>query len=325
MSLTPRLFAALSLAASMLLAAPLTGAQTFPSKPIRLIIPSSTGTPVDILSRVVANNMATVIGQPVVVLNRTGAGGIVGAQELLKQPADGYTLMTLYRGMTITPTIFPNVTFDLKRDFAPVGQILQSSNVLVVSTKVPATNLQELATFIRSQAGKTNFASGGIGSPAHLWGELFAQRLGVQMTHIPYITFPQAISDLLGGQVELMFAATPPVVGHIESGKLRALAVTGEQRVPTLKNVPTMAEAGMPGFTMHDWQGILVRSGTPQPIVDRLNQALRQALASPEVAQSFARLGSERKPSSPAEFGALIAETIESLNKLVKSANIRAQ
>ncbi len=325
MRIATGIVAAASLALSVLMTAPPAVAQTYPNKPVRLIIPSSTGTPVDILSRVVANNMSTALGQPVVVLNRTGAGGIVGAQELLKQPADGYTMLALYRGMTITQTIFPNVTFDLKRDFAPVGQILQSSNVLVVSTKVPATNLQELAAFIRSQAGKTNFASGGVGSPAHLWGELFAQRLAVQMTHIPYITFPAAISDLLGGQVELMFAATPPVVGHIESGKLRALAVTGERRVPTLKDVPTMTEAGMPGFTMHDWQGFMVRSGTPAAIVDRLNQALRDALASDEVAQSFARLGSERRPSSPTEFGTLIAETMDSLNALVKSANIRVQ
>jgi len=325
MRIAPGILAAASLAGALLMTASLSVAQTYPSKPIRLIVPSSTGTPVDILSRVVANNMSSSLGQPVVVLNRTGAGGIIGAQELLNQPADGYTLMTLYRGMTITQTIFPNVTFDLKRDFAPIGQILQSSNVLVVSAKVPAKNLQELAAFVRSQSGKTNFASGGIGSPAHLWGELFAQRLGVQMTHIPYITFPQAISDLLGGQVELMFAATPPVVGHIESGKLRALAVTGERRVPSLKDVPTMTEAGMPGFTMHDWQGLLARAGTPAAIVDRLNQALRESLASDEVAQAFARLGSERKPSSPAEFATLIAETMGSLNQLVKSANIRAQ
>jgi tripartite-type tricarboxylate transporter receptor subunit TctC len=299
-------------------------AQAYPSKPVRVIVPASAGTPVDILSRVVASRMSIDLGQPVVVENRIGAGGIVGAQEILRQPADGHTLLALYMGMTITQSIFRNVSFDLRRDFTPVGQTLFSYNVLVVNPKLPATNLQELTELVKSRAGKVNFASGGIGSPAHLSGELFAQKVGVALTHVPYLTFPQAIGDLMGGQVEMMFAATAPVVGHIESGKLRALAVTGSRRLPTLKDVPTMAEAGLPDFVVRDWQGILVKSGTPPAVVERLNASLRNALGSDEVKQVFARLGAETAAGSPAEFGALIAQDVERLGQLAKSANLRA-
>ena len=303
---------------------PASQAQTYPSKPVRLVIPSSAGTPVDILSRVVAARMAAELGQPVVVENKIGAGGIVGAQEVLRQPADGYTLMTLYMGMTITPSIFRNVSFDLRRDFAPVGQPLFSYNALVVNPKIQANNLKELAALVKARPGQFNFASGGIGSPAHLAGELFAQKIGAKLTHVPYLTFPQAIGDVVGGQVEMMFAATAPAMGHVGAGQLRALAVTGNKRVPALKDVPTVGEAGFPELMIRDWQGILVKSGTAPEVIERLNAALRKALASDEVRQTFARVGAETAPSSPAEFGALISQDVEALGQLAKSANIRA-
>lgn len=299
-------------------------AQTFPNKSVRLVIPASAGTPVDILSRVVAVRMAADLGQPVVVENKIGAGGIVGMQDVLRQPADGYTLLSIYRGIVLTPFIFRNVSIDLRRDFAPVGQTLFTYNVLVVNPKVAANTVTELASLIKSKPGQINFASGGIASPAHLAGELFSQKLGTKMLHVPYLTFPQAIGDVMGGQVEMMFAATAPVLGHIDSGKLKALAVTSTRRLPSLKDVPTMAEMGYPEVTMRDWMGVVVKTGTPTDVVQKLNSALRNALNSDEVRQTFARVGAEANGSTPAEFGALIAQDSESLQQLARSANIRA-
>jgi tripartite-type tricarboxylate transporter receptor subunit TctC len=299
-------------------------AQTFPNKSLRLVVPASAGTPVDILTRVVAVRMAADLGQPVVVENKIGAGGIVGMQDVLRQPADGYTMLSIYRGIVLTPFIFRNVTIDLRRDFTPVGQTLFTYNVLVVNPKVPANTVTELATLIKAKPGQINFASGGIASPAHLAGELFSQKLGSKMLHVPYLTFPQALGDVMGGQVEMMFAATAPVLGHIESGKLKALAVTANRRIPSLKDVPTMAEMGYPEVTMRDWMGVVVKTGTPAEVVQKLNSALRNALNSDEVRQTFARLGAETNGGTPTEFSTLIAQDSESLQQLARSANIRA-
>lgn len=314
-----------TLLAAIGLTAGLSGhAQTFPNKPVKLVVPSSAGTPVDILSRVVAARMAAELGQPVVVDNKTGAGGIVGAQDLLRQPADGYTMMALYMGMTITPAIFRGASFDTRSDFMPVGQTLFSYNVLVVNPKVPANNVRELAALVKSKPGQFNFASGGIGSPAHLAGELFAQKAEARLTHVPYIAFPQALGDVVGGQLEMMFVATAPAMGHIGAGKLKPLAVTAPQRLPSLKDVPTMAEAGFPEVTLRDWQGLVVKAGTPPEVVERLNAALRRALGSDEVRQTFARVGAEPAPGTAAEFGALIAQDVQRLGQLAQSAKIRA-
>jgi tripartite-type tricarboxylate transporter receptor subunit TctC len=299
-------------------------AQAFPNKPVRLVVPTSAGTPVDILTRVVAASMAADLAQPVVVENKPGAGGIMGAQEVLRQPADGYNLLTLYMGMTITQSIFRNVSFDLRRDFAPVGQSLFSYNVLVVNPKVPANNVKELAALAKSRSGQFNYASGGIGSPAHLVSELFAQSIQAKLTHVPYPAFPQALGDLVGGQVEMMFVATAPAIGFIESGRLKPLAVTGQRRLAALKDVPTMAEAGFPDVAIRDWQGILVKAGTPADVVERLNIALRKALNTDEVRQAFARVGAEPTPSAPAEFGALITQDVDRLGQLARTAQIRA-
>jgi tripartite-type tricarboxylate transporter receptor subunit TctC len=300
-------------------------AQPYPAKPIRLVVPAAASTPIDILSRVVAERVGTLVGQPVVVELRPGATGAVGAVEVLKQPADGYTLMTTYMPMSVAQTIYARVPFDLRKDFVPVGQTVWSYNVLVVHPSVQAQSAGELVALLKSQPGKLSFPSGGPGTPAHIAGELFKLQAGAQALHVPYNQFPQAIADLLGGQHQFMFAATPPMIPHIAAGKLRPLAVTGPARIAALKDVPTMIEAGFPDFVVRDWQGIVARAGTPAEAVQKINGAIRRAMQEHEVRAVLARLGADAAAGSPEEFAELIDVEIARWAKVAKAAGIRVE
>lgn len=317
--------AACVIALACLFGAPKAAAQAYPSKPIRLVVPTSVSTPIDIVSRIVAERVSAAIGQTIAVDNRPGATGIVGAQEVLKQPADGYTLLTLMMPMSVGQSIYPNVPFDLGRDFEPVGQTAFSYNVLVLNPAVPAHSVTELAALLQAQPGKLNFSSGGVGTPAHISGELFKLVTRTDALHVPYNQFPQAIADLLGGQNQFMFAATPPVMGHIASGKLRALAVTGPNRIAALKDVPTMVESGYPDFVVREWQGFAVKTGAPREAISKVHAAIETALASSEVRQLFAKLGADPAAGSPEAFANLIRTEIERWGRLAKTANIRTQ
>lgn len=300
-------------------------AQTYPSKPIRLIVPAATSTPIDIVSRIVAEKVGAVVGQPIAVENKPGASGIVGGQEVLKQPADGYTLLTMMMPMSVGQAIYTNVPYDLRKDFTPIGQTAFSYNVLVVHPSVPAANVKELVEHIKSRPGKLSFASGGPGTPAHVAGELFKQQTGTESLHVPYHQFPQAIGDLLSGQNQFMFVATPPVVGHIASGKLRALAVTGSHRIGALKDLPTMVESGFPDFVVRDWQGFVVKAGAPAEVVAKMNAAIATAVASDELKQAFAKIGADPVTGPSESFGKLIADEVERWSKLARAANIKVQ
>jgi len=297
-------------------------AQDYPNKPVRLVVPAFVGTPIDIISRQVATRLAQELGQPIVVDNKPGGTGIVGATDVLRQPADGYTLMTLYMPMTVSQSVNRQVTFDLRRDFVPIVQTVFSYNVLVVPPSVPVNTPAELVALLKSKPGQLNFASGGVTSPAHLAGELLTLQTGTRALHVPYNNFPQAIGDLLAGRIEFMFAATPPVVGHIAAGRLRPLAVTGDQRLPVLKDVPTMIEAGFPDFVVRDWQGFLARAGTPAAVVERINAAVRRIVANPEAIEGLAKLGAVPAAGSAEDFGKLVASQVESWARVVKAANI---
>jgi tripartite-type tricarboxylate transporter receptor subunit TctC len=300
-------------------------AQPYPSKPIRLVVPAAASTPIDIVSRVVAERLGAELAQPVVMELRPGATGAVGAAEVLKQPADGYTLMITYMPMSVAQSIDSAVPFDLRKDFVPVGQTVFSYNVLVVHPSVRVQSVQELAALLKSRPGKLSFPSGGPGTPAHIAGELFKQQTGTEALHVPYNQFPQAIADLLGGQHQFMFAATPPMIPHIAAGKLRALAVTGPLRIAALKDVPTMVEAGFPDFVVRDWQGVVARTGTPAEVVEKVNGAIRRAMEAREVRAVLAKLGADAAAGTPAEFAKLIDVEIGRWAKVARAANIRVE
>jgi len=300
-----------------------TFAQTFPSKPLRLIVPYSVGTPPDILGRIAADRMQGSLGRPVVVENRPGATGTIGLAELARQPADGYTLLAMPMPVSVAPVLYPHLKLDLTRDLAPVGQMAWSYNVLVVHPEVQAQRVAELVAVLKAQPNKLSFGSGGNGTPAHLAGELFKLQAGVSALHVPYVQFPQAIGDLVAGRLQFMFLASAPAVAQISGGKLRPLAVTGPARLEVLKDVPTMIEAGFPEFVMRDWQGLVVRAGTPRDSINALNAALNRTIALPEVRALLAKIGNEAAGGTPEQFGQLIASDSERWARLVRTAGIK--
>jgi tripartite-type tricarboxylate transporter receptor subunit TctC len=300
-------------------------AQPYPAKPIRLVVPAAAGTPIDIVSRVVADRAAAVLGQPIVVELKPGATGTVGAVEVLKQPADGYTLMITFMPMAVAQSIYTRVPFDLRKDFAPIGQTVWSYNVLVVHPSVPARSPKELVEVLKAHPGKLSFASGGPGTPAHIAGELFKMQSGTEALHVPYNQFPQAIADVLGGQVQFMFGAMPPFLPHIAAGKLRALAVTGPVRLAALKDVPTMVEAGFPDFVVRDWQGVVAKAGTSPMVIQQINAALAQAMRSDELHAVLSKLGADAATGTAEEFGHLIESETARWAKVAKSAGIRVE
>ena len=308
--------------AAMTSAAPLS-AQDYPAKPVRLVVPVATGTPIDILSRALAARLATELGQPVMVELKPGASGAVGAMDVLRQASDGYTLMVLNMPMSVAQTIYLNVPFSLRKDFAPIGQFGAFYTVLVVHPSVKANSANELAALLKQQPGKLSFSSGGPGTPAHIAGELFKLRTSANALHVPYNQFPQAIVDLLGGQNQFMFAATPPMVPHINAGKLRALAVTSPERIPALKDVPTMSEAGFPDFVVRDWLGVVAKSGTPAEVVAKVNAAMGRALQAEDVKATYAKLGADAVGGTPEAFGSLIEAETNRWAAVAKAANLK--
>jgi tripartite-type tricarboxylate transporter receptor subunit TctC len=297
--------------------------QTFPSNVIRFVVPNSASTPPDILARIVANALSDLEGWKTIVEDKPGAVMTHGIGEVLKQPADGYTLFSVTAPITAVPALMPNLSINLDTDFAPVIRIGTGYSVLVVHPSVPVHSVAELIDFLKKNPGKHTFSSGGFGTPAHLLGELFKLETGVQSMHVPYNQFPQAIADLLGGVNTYQFITLLPVVQLINTGKLRALAVMGSKRNPVLPDVPTIAEAGFPKLTAEDWAGLLVKSGTPADVVARLNGAVNHALKTDKVRDALAKIGTDVGGGTPEEFGAHVhAETVR-WTKVIKDAGIK--
>jgi tripartite-type tricarboxylate transporter receptor subunit TctC len=314
----------LSLMALMLLATTSPGdAQPYPSNMIRIVVPSAAGTPPDIMGRIVASELGESEGWRLIVENKPGAIQTLGLAEVLKQPADGYTVASIALGASAASALLPNVGFRLDSDFAPVIKLASAYHVLVVHPDVPAKSLGDLVALLKSQPDKYTFSSGGFGTPAHLSGEMFKLQTEVRTTHVPYNALPRAITDLLNGTNHFQFITPLPVIDLIGTGKLRALAVTGPARLPVLKDVPTVGEAGFPDLIIQDWFGLLVKTGTPNEIVVRLNETVNKTLAKPRVREAIAKMAAEPAGGTPAEFGQFLGSQIGHWTKVVKDSGIK--
>jgi tripartite-type tricarboxylate transporter receptor subunit TctC len=300
-------------------------ATEYPNHPITLIVPYAPGGGNDVLARGVAEPMSKALGQPIVIENHGGAGGSIGTRQVAKSASDGYTLGLGGTGtLAIDPTLYPNAGYDPRKDFAPVGLIATGPLIVLVNPSLPAHNVQELIALAKAQPGKLNYASAGKGSGIHLGTVLFADTAGIDITHIPYKGSGPALTDLLGGHVSIYFSSLPSAVGLVKDGKLRALGVTGLKRSPILPDVPTVAEQGLPGFEAVLHYGIVAPAGTPRPIVDKLNAALRAALNTDDVHRRIATEGAEPLPTTPDEYAADIDAEETKWSALVKKAGAKA-
>jgi tripartite-type tricarboxylate transporter receptor subunit TctC len=299
-------------------------AQAYPSKPIRMVVPFPAGGTTDILARAAGQKMSEAWGQPVVVDNRPGAGGNIGSDAVAKSPNDGYTLLMGTVGThAINASLYAKMPYDHVKDFAPVVLVAGVPNVLVVHPSVPANSVQQLIAYGKANPGKLNFASSGSGTSIHLSGELFKTMTGVQMTHVPYKGSAPAVSDLLGGQVQLMFDNLPSALPHIKAGKLKALGVTSRTRAASLPDVPTIHEAGVPGFDATSWFGLLAPAGTPRDVVTKVNAEVAKWLASPDGKEKLAAAGANAAGGTPEDFAKHIAAETTKWAKVVKDSGAK--
>jgi tripartite-type tricarboxylate transporter receptor subunit TctC len=299
-------------------------AQSYPSKPIHLIVPFPPGGPTDIVGRLVAQKLSEGVGQPVVVENRPGAGGTVGSTAAAKSAADGYTL--LYGStstLAIAPSLYKNLSYDPRKSFAPISLVSRGPILVAVNAQVPARTLKEFIDLAKKSPGKLSYSSGGNGTPPHLAGELFKTVAGIDVLHVPYKGGGPAINDVAGGQVQAVFEGQVALLPHLQSGRIRALAITGAKRNPSLPDVPTVAEAGLPQYDANFWSGLVAPAGTPNDTIGKLNAVLVKALQAPDVRETLSRQGLEAAGNSPQEFSAYIAAELEKWAAVVKTSGAK--
>lgn len=314
-----------ALAAVILIAPAAVWAADYPTHPVTLVVPYAAGGGNDVIARIVAERVSASLGQPIVIENRGGAGGTIATRQVAKAEPDGYTLLIATSSLAINPSLYPNIGYDPRKDFAAIGLIASSSNVVLVHPQVAAHSIKELIALAKRDDGKLTFASTGTGSSVHLAAELFAGMTGVKITHVPYKGSGPALNDLLGGHVTMMFSTMASAAGLVREGsKVRALAVTGAKRSELFPDLPTVAEAGLPGYEAVLHYGIVAPAGTPRPVVEKLNAALNAALASGEVKRRLALEGAEALPVSPDEYAADIAKEEAKWSEIIRKSGMKA-
>jgi tripartite-type tricarboxylate transporter receptor subunit TctC len=316
---------AIRIAAALALALPWAAhAQAWPAKPVKIVVPFAAGGPADIYARAIAEKLSQALGQSFVVEDKPGGGSIVGTDTVAKSAPDGYTLLMMSNTHTVNESLIPDKPFALLRDFVPVAPVNYSDLLMVVHPSVPAGTVKEFVALAKSQPGKLNYASSGPGTPYHMAGELFKAMAGVDVVHVPYKGSSGARTDILGGQVQMMFDAITTMAPHVRSGKLKALGSTGKARSGVLPDVPTVGEAGVPGYEAVIWLGVLAPAGTPRPIVERLNAEITRITSSPEMREAWGKQGATAMAMTTDEFGRYLREDIEKWSRIVKLSGAKA-
>jgi tripartite-type tricarboxylate transporter receptor subunit TctC len=300
-------------------------AQTYPTKPVKIVVPSAPGGGTDIVARLLAQSFSKALGQNFIVENKPGAGNLIGIETVARAPADGYTLLFVASPLILNPILFKKVNYDPIKDFSPISLAATAPNILVVHPSTPASNVKEWVELAHKGQNKLSYASAGVGTSPHMSMELFNAMAGIQTLHIPYKGTTPAVTDLLGGQVNAMFSNALTVMPHIQSGKLRALAVSGNRRLELLPDVPTVMEAGIAQYVSLQWYGLLAPAGTPLAVIQTINREMVKALQSKDIKDKLASEGAEPVGSTPAEFANLIKNDFDKWSKVAKSSGIEPQ
>ena len=300
-------------------------AQTWPAKPVKVVVPFGPGGPADVYARIVGQGLTESFKQQFIIENKPGAGALIGTEVVAKSAPDGYTLLMMSNTHTVNETLFAKRPYDLMRDLIPVAPVNSSDLVMVVHPSVPAKTLQEFIALAKAQPGKLSYASSGPGTPYHMAGELFKSMSGTDILHIPHKGSAEARNDVMGGHVQMMFDAVTAMKGSIDAGEVRALATTGLQRSSVMPNVPTVNESGVPGYEATIWLGIMAPKGTPKEIVDKLNAEIGRIIAKPEIREAWAKQGAVPMTMTPDQFGAYLTQDIDKWAKVIKTAGIAIQ
>lgn len=325
LSLTRRVLLSALACAGLIAAAPASAADAWPAKPVTLVVPFAAGGTTDILARIVGQKISESLHQPVVIDNRAGAGGTLGAAVVARAPADGYTFFMATVAHAIAPGLYKSLPYDFTRDLDPVGLVALTPNVLLVNPSLPVKTVGELVAYIKAHPGRVNYGSAGPGSTEHLSGELFRSLTGTQITHIPYKGGAPMMADLIGGQIQMAIETSPSASPHVRAGKVHALAVTSAKRSPAYPGVPTVAEAGVPGYEVTTWFALMAPHGTPPAIVDRMHAELARALKQADVARKFADQGVTAGDMGPAALAGFIRSETTKWAKVVKESGAKAE